>query len=273
MERMTYQLWENGAPGFEESYGQAEPTVTAYLLKNGRKNGCVIVCPGGAYVGKAKHECGVVAEMLNEKGVSAFTLDYRVAPYQYPYITEDVLRAVRFVRYHAAQFGIDPEKIGVLGFSAGGHLASSAMGCFDYGKEGDEIDRVSSRPDFGILCYPVISFDKYMHAGSRQRLIGGLPNEKELAVQLSLELNVKSDTPPVFIWHTMDDSGVDARNSLELALAYRTHRIPCELHIFRHGKHGVGLGEGYHNVWQWVPLLGEWLKESGIVPVENEAEA
>lgn len=263
MEQQKHKLWEYGTPGFIKEYGQEEPTVTPYLLENDKKNGCVIVCPGGAYVGKAAHECGVIAEMLNEKGVSAFTLDYRVFPYKYPFITGDVLRAVRFVRFHAERFGIDPDKIGVLGFSAGGHLASSAMNCFDYGKEGDEIDRVSARPDFGILCYPVVSFEKYAHAGSKQKLIGGLPNEKALSVRLSLELNVREDTPPAFIWHTMDDSGVDARNSLELALAYRSHNIPCEVHLFQHGKHGVGLGEGYHNVWQWVPLLGEWLKENG----------
>lgn len=254
------KLWENGTPGFLPEYGQEEPSITPYLLDNGKKNGCIIVCPGGAYSGKAEHERGPIVEMLNKNGVSAFSLDYRVAPYKYPFITEDVLRAVRYVRYNADKFNIDPNKIGVLGFSAGGHLASSAMNCFDYGKEGDEIDAVSSRPDFGVLCYPVISFDKYMHSGSRQKLIGELPDEKDLAIKMSLELNVKSDTPPAFIWHTMDDGGVDARNSLELAMAMRTHRIPCELHIFQHGRHGVGLGEDYENVWQWPSILAEWLK-------------
>ncbi len=257
------KLWENGTPGFTPEYGQEETTITPYLLNNGKKNGCVIVCPGGAYRMKAEHERGPIVEMLNANGVSAFSLDYRVAPYQYPYVVEDVLRAIRYVRYNAEKFNIDPDKIGVLGFSAGGHLASCAMNCFDYGKEGDEIDAISSRPDFGILCYPVVSFDKYMHAGSRKNLIGELENEKALAVKLSLELNVKEDTPPAFIWHTMDDPGVDSRNSLELAMAMRTHRIPCELHIFQTGRHGVGLGTDYENVWQWSSLLGEWLKLNG----------
>ena len=260
MKRDKIKLWENGTPGFIKEYGQAETTVTPYLLDNGKKNGCVIVCPGGAYVGRAEHECGVVAEMLNANGVSAFTLDYRVFPYKYPFVTEDVLRAVRFVRYNADKFGIDPQKIGVLGFSAGGHLASCAMNIFDYGKDGDEIDAVSSRPDFGILCYPVVSFDAYMHSGSRKNLIGGLPNEKALAIELSLELNVKKDTPPAFIWHTMDDGGVDARNSLELALAMRSHGIPCELHVFQHGAHGLGLAPDNESVSQWSALLGQWLK-------------
>ena len=255
------KLWKNGTPGFDPSIEQEETTITPYLLNNGKKNGCVIVCPGGAYMKKAEHERGPIVEMLNKNGVSAFSLDYRVAPYRYPYITEDVLRAIRFVRYNAEKFNIDPNKIGVLGFSAGGHLASSAMNCFDYGKDGDEIDAVSSRPDFGILCYPVVSFDKYMHTGSRDNLIGSdNPDKKALAIKLSLELNVKDDTPPAFIWHTMDDAGVDARNSLELAIAMRTRRIPCELHIFQTGKHGLGLAEGCDNVWQWPALLGEWLK-------------
>ena len=259
------KLWENAAPGFVPEYEQEEPTITPYLLENGKKNACVIVCPGGAYRMRAEHERAPIVEMLNKHGVSAFSLEYRIAPYKYPYVTEDLLRAIRYVRYNAQKFNIDPNKIGVLGFSAGGHLAASAMGCFDYGKEGDEIDCVSSRPDFGILCYPVVSFDKYTHKGSRNNLIGGLENESELAVKLSLELNVKDDTPPAFIWHTMDDDGVDSRNSLALAMAMRAHNIPCELHIFQHGRHGVGLGENYKNVWQWAGLLGEWLRLNGYV--------
>lgn len=263
------KLWENGTPGFIAEYGQEEPTITPYFLDNGKKNGCVIVCPGGGYTGRAEHERGPIAECLNRMGISAASLEYRLYPYKYPFVTEDVLRAVRYIRHNADKFNIDPNKIGVLGFSSGGHLASSAMNCFDYGKEdGDEIDRESSRPDFGVLCYPVISFDRYMHEGSRNKLIGGLPDEKELAIKLSAELNVKSDTPPAFIWHTMDDPGVDARNSLNLALQMRTHRIPCELHIFQHGRHGVGLGEGYENVWQWPGLLEEWLKLNNFIVKE-----
>ena len=114
MDKISIKLWENGTPGFIEEYGQKEPSITPYLLENGKKNGCVIVCPGGAYVARAAHECGVVAEMLNANGVSAFSLDYRVFPYKYPFVTEDVLRAVRYIRYNAEKFSIDPEKIGVL---------------------------------------------------------------------------------------------------------------------------------------------------------------
>ena len=260
MDKKIFKLWENDVPGFIPEYGQKEPSITSYLLDNGKKNGCIIVCPGGGYHGKAEHECGIIAETLNKNGMSAFTLDYRVRPYKYPYITEDVLRAIRYVRYNAEKFNVDPNKIGVLGFSAGGHLASSAMTCFDYGKERDEIDAVSSRPDFAVLCYPVISLREYTHQGTHNNLIGKLENEEELSVKLSANLQVKEDTPPAFIWHTMDDAGVDSRNSLALAFAMREHNIPCELHVFQHGSHGLGIAEGYRNVWQWVPLLTEWLR-------------
>ena len=260
MKKETFKLWKEDVPGFVAEYGQNEPSITTYLLEGGAKNGCIIVCPGGGYHGKAEHECGVIAEMLNKNNMSAVTLDYRTRPYKYPYITEDILRAVRFVRYNAEKFNIDPNKIGVLGFSAGGHLASSAMTCFDYGKDGDEIDAVSSRPDFAVLCYPVVSLCEYTHIGSRNNLIGKLENEEELAERLSANHQIKEDTPPAFIWHTMDDAGVDARNSLALAFAMRDRNIPCELHIFQHGHHGLGLATDYKNVWQWVPLLSEWLK-------------
>ncbi len=255
-----YKLWENGTPGFVSEYGQDEPSLTPYLLENGKKNTCIIVCPGGGYMYKAEHEDGVIAEMLNEKGISAFTLDYRVEPYKHPYITEDLLRAIRYVRYNAEKFSIDPEKIGVLGFSAGGHLVSSSMHLFDYGKEGDEIDAVSSRPDFAVLCYPVVTLGELTHAGSRKRLIAGLENEDELAKALSLELNVRDDTPPAFIWHTMSDAAVDARNSLHLASAMRAKSIPCEIHVFQNGSHGLGLARKYEDVKQWIPLFEMWMK-------------
>lgn len=262
------KLWENGTPGFLPEYGQPETTFTPYFLENGAKdNACVIVCPGGAYSGRAYHEGEPIARMLNEKGVSAVVLNYRVFPYKYPFITEDLLRTIRFLRHHAADYGLDPKKIGVLGFSSGGHLAASSLCCFDYGKQddADPIEKESSRPDFAVLCYAVISFDKYMHANSRIRLIGGLPDEAQLAVRLSPKLSVREDTPPVFLWHTMDDEGVDARNSLNYALALRSHNIPCELHIFQHGHHGVGLAADYHNVWQWPELLSNWMIENGWI--------
>jgi len=259
-------LWEKGkVPYFEPSIGQNEPNLKPYLLENGKKNGCVIVCPGGAYAMKADHEGDPIAEMVNRNGCSAFVLDYRVAPYRYPAITEDVLRAVRYVRYHADKFNIDPEKIAVMGFSAGGHLANSALCAFDYGKnDGDEIDRISSRPDAVILCYAVISLGKYTHADTRYNLLDGVENADELAFKLSGELQVKDDTPPCFIWHTAEDSVVPVQNSLQLYNALCEKKIYSELHVFPYGWHGLGLSEALPNPAQWTGLVGNWLALMGF---------
>lgn len=261
-----HYLWESGkVPYFHSSYEQNEPSLTPYLLHNGKKNGCVIVCPGGGYGFKSAHECGPIAEKINSYGVSAMTLDYRVAPYQYPAITEDILRAIRYVRYHAEELQIDPHKIAVLGFSAGGHLANSALCAFDYGREdGDEIDRVSSRPDAVILCYAVISLGRYTHEGTRTNLIGGLANEKELEIRLSGELQVREDTPPCFLWHTAEDTAVPVQNAIQLYQALCEKKIFSELHVFPYGPHGLGLAESFPHVAQWADLLGNWLLLMGF---------
>ena len=260
------RLWPEGqVPYFKKEYGQDEPTLTPYLLNDGKKSGAVIVCPGGAYRVRADYEGGPVAEEINKYGVNAFVLNYRLFPYKYPAITEDVLRAVRYVRYHADELGVDPDRIAVLGFSAGGHLANSSMCVFDYGREeGDEIDRVSSRPDGVILCYGVISLQKYTHQGSRQVLIGGLENEAELAVKMSGELAVKEDTPHCFIWHTQDDQAVPVQNSLDLYAALTEKKIPSALYVFPHGQHGLGLAKDRNDVSKWSELLGCWLVNEGF---------
>ncbi len=260
-------LWEKGkTPYFREEYGQEEPNLAPFLLNNGKKNGCVIVCPGGAYCMKGLHEGDPVSRRLNTLGVSAFTLEYRIAPYRYPAVTGDLLRAIRYLRYHADALGIDPEKIAVLGFSAGGHLAVSSLCTFDYGREdGDEIDRVSARPDAAILCYPVVTLGRYTNRPSRDNLIGGLPDEEELERRLSGELAVREDTPPCFLWHTQNDAGVPVYNSLQLYQALCEKNIPSELHVFPFGPHGMGLAEEDKSVSQWVALLGRWLDLMGFV--------
>lgn len=260
-------LWDSGnVPYFVSEYGQPEPSLKPYLLNNGKKNGCVIVCPGGAYLMKADHEGGPVAERINELGASAFVLDYRVDPYKYPAITEDVLRAIRYVRYNADKLNIDPNKIAVLGFSAGGHLANSAMCVFDYGREyGDDIDKISSRPDGVILCYGVISLKEHTHDCTKNVLVGGLPNEKELENMLSGELAVKADTPHCFIWHTQDDGCVPVWNSLDLYSALTKQGISAELHVFPHGNHGLGLAQDHNDVSKWTELLGVWLTNEGFI--------
>ncbi len=255
------KLWENGTPYYNSEYGHPETTVTWYPAEGNEPKGCIIVCPGGGYSGRAPYEGDGYAEFLNEKGYHAFVLNYRVKPYQYPAEFEDVLRSIRFARYNAEKFGIDSNKIAIMGSSAGGHLAVLASEHFDYGKEdGDEIDRVSSRPDLSILCYPVVSLvEPYSHFGSRDNLLGN-PCDEELAVKLSGEKSVRDDTPPTFIWHTFDDTCVPIENSLYYACALREKKIPAELHVFPSGNHGLGLAKNNPHVAQWKELLINWLK-------------
>lgn len=260
------KLWDNGTPYYDPALGQEETTLTPYLVKDGRKDkGLVIVCPGGGYAGRADHEGEPVAKMLNAAGISAVVLNYRVAPYRHPAPLTDANRAVRFVRYHAAAWEIDPKKIGILGFSAGGHLAVSACEHFDAGLvDGDEIDKESSRPDAGIFCYPVVTFHKpFAHIGSRNNLLGDEEN-KELDDLLTGEDNVPDDCPPCFLWHTAEDNGVPVENSLMLSAALSKKKIPFELHIFPKGWHGLGLAENNESVRQWAPLLVKWLKGYGF---------
>ena len=256
------KLWEKETPLFDISYGQPETTITPYLVNDENMDkGLVVICPGGGYVGRAPHEGEPIAKMLNNAGISALVLNYRVAPYKHPAMLYDAKRAIRYARYHAKEWKINSEKIGILGFSAGGHLAVSACEHYDYGMDnGDEIDMVSSRPNAGILCYPVATFvDEYTHKGTLRNLLGEEP-DPELVKKLSGENSVPDDCPPMFIWHTSEDDGVDVKNSLELAKALRNKRIPFELHVFPYGRHGLGLAEEMPNVAQWSTLLVKWLK-------------
>ena len=270
-------LWNTVPPHFNPEYSVDEnagevPSVTPFIVpevrdKNGnvKKTGCVIVCPGGSYVGRCdSYEGNEVCEFFNSHGISAFTLNYRVFPYDYNAIRADVNRAVRFVRYHAEKYNIDPEKIAILGFSAGGHLATMGATNFDYGlAEGDEIDRVSCRPDAAILCYAVISMTREVtHEHTRYVLIGRFEEEykNKLVQQLSGELAVNKDTPPMFIWHTAADGCVKVENSINMASALSKHKIPFELHVFPDGDHGLGMAQDTLGTNQWPALMINWLK-------------
>ena len=273
------RLWEGTPPYYNESYKNGEntddvPSLTPFVLpadtdENGnvRKTGCVIVCPGGSYVGRANYEGDPVCEFFNKYGISAFTLNYRVEPYDYYAIRADVNRAVRWVRYHADEYGIDPNKIAILGFSAGGHLATMGATNYDRGlDEGDEIDRTSCRPDAALLCYAVISMTRELtHEHSRYILIGRMENEiKEKYVrQLSGELAVTEDTPPMFLWHTAADNCVMVENSIAMAAALSAKKIPFELHVFDKGDHGLGLATETPGACQWPALAADWLKRLG----------
>lgn len=275
MIHIVIKLWEQGAPYFNPEYGQGEPELTFFPAKASAGTaapaspGCVIVCPGGGYAHLAPHEGAPIAEMYNAAGIHAAVLRYRISPYRHPAMLSDVNRAVRVIRHNAGNLGLSPDKIAVLGFSAGGHLAVSAIEHFDYGhSDGDETDRVSCRPDAGILCYPVVSFYKFGHTGSMKNLLGENPDE-ELRSVLSGENSVRDDTPPAFIWHTAADAGVPVENSLMLASALSAKKIPFELHVFPDGAHGLGLASGLGardnpHVAQWAPLSVNWLKLLGF---------
>jgi acetyl esterase/lipase len=225
----------------------------------------VIVCPGGGYCGKADYEGAPVARWLNSVGLSAFVLDYRVVPYKHPYPLLDAQRAIRVVRCHALEWGIKPDKIGILGFSAGGHLSATAGTHFDFGSPdaADLVDQESCRPDALVLCYPVVSFGEFRHDGSMVALLGENPPDA-LRFSLSNETQVTNLTPPAFIWHTANDEGVPVENSLLFAGALSKHQVPFELHVFPDGAHGLALGEGHPAVSAWTGLCATWLHGLGF---------
>jgi len=267
----TFPLWENGAPGALGTTSNDVPTLTVFLADtNAGTTAAMVVCPGGGYAHLARHEGADYARWLNEAGISAFVLKYRLGSsgYRHPVMLQDAARAVRTVRARAEEWGLDPQRVGIMGSSAGGHLASSLVTHFDAGRPGaeDPAERQSSRPDVGILCYPVITMGRFTHKGSRDNLLG--PNPPPVLVELmSNELQVTSNTPPCFIWHTWDDKTVAVENSLQFAAALRKAGVLFDLHIYEHGRHGLGLGT--HD-WEpsmrhpWTRDCLHWLKVEGF---------
>ena len=261
--QFTLPLWESGAPLLDEA--DKGPLLTAYLVPQDRLRGAVVVCPGGGYAARADHEGEPIALWLNSLGMNAFVVDYRVSPYRHPVPLMDAQRAIRLVRHSASGWGIDPAKVGILGFSAGGHLAATAGTHFDPGDAGasDPIERRSSRPDALVLCYPVITFGEYQHGGSMSNLLGDKP-DPQLRASLSNETQVSAETPPAFLWHTADDGAVPVENSLLFATALSAKKIPFELHVYPTGVHGLGLGQDHPVVSQWTAACGIWLKGLGF---------
>lgn len=215
------------------------------------------------------HEGKQIAEWLNSIGVAAAILEYRHRGkgYSHPAPMQDVQRALRTVRTRAQDWGINPNRVGVLGFSAGGHLASTAATHFDRGnvESDDPIERQSCRPDFAILCYPVIALGApFTHMGSQRNLLGENPDPK-LVESLSNEKQVTADTPPTFLWHTTEDTAVPPENSVFFYLSLRRAKVPAELHIFEHGRHGLGLAKNVPGVSLWPKLCEEWLRRRGLL--------
>jgi acetyl esterase/lipase len=263
-------LWPGAAPGAQGTDDKDIPTLTVYLPRTTPAGmSAVIVAPGGSYVNLAmNHEGRQVANYLNSQGVMAFVLKYRLGPkYHHPIELGDAQRAIRILRSHSADWRIAADKIGFLGFSAGGHLAMSAATHFDAGQPdaADPIDRVSSRPDFSILGYPVISLvEPWTHQGSKNALLGPNP-DPELAKSLSGEQAVTKQTPPTFLFSTNADTAVPAENSIYYYLALRKAGVPAEIHVFEKGPHGVGLAMEDPALSEWPKTLSNWLRVHAII--------
>jgi acetyl esterase/lipase len=265
----AFPLWPDAAPGALGTAAKDIPTLTPYFPTNAT-GAAMVICPGGGYAGLARHEGHDYALWLNSQGITAFVLKYRLGSdgYRYPVEYQDIARAIRLVRARAQEWKLDPKRIGVMGSSAGGHVASMAMTHFDAGDANatDPIERVSSRPDIAILCYPVISMGKFTHRGSKGNLLGTNP-PPELVEETSSELQVKKDSPPCFIWSTYEDRTVPIENTLEFVDALRKAGVPFESHVYQKGPHGQGLGSKNYDPQKWLPWVaecGRWLKEQGF---------
>lgn len=254
-------LWPAAAPG---ALGQADkdtPTLTVYLAEPALATGAaMVILPGGGYGGLAGHEGKGYADWLVTHGISCFVVKYRLgsAGYRHPVMLQDAARAVRLVRSRAEEWKIDPKRVGIMGSSAGGHLASTLLTHFDAGQADatDAVERQSSRPDLGILCYPVITMGPNTHGGSKNNLLGKDPSP-ELVKLLSNELQVTKDTPPCFLWHTQEDKAVKVENSMDFAAALQRAGVPFDLHIYQKGGHGMGLGKNH----PWTADCVFWLRQ------------
>jgi len=271
-------LWPEGAPGAMGKEEADTPTIRVYLPPKEKATGAgVVICPGGGYgILAMDHEGHQVAKWFNRIGVAGFVLRYRHAPkYRHPTPLRDTQRALRFVRANSEKFGVSQDRLGVMGFSAGGHLASTSATHFDLGKAdaADPIDRESCRPDFAILCYPVISMtEPWGHGGSKKNLLGD-NLDPALAENLSNEKQVNAETPPTFLFHTGEDTGVPVANSLAFYSACVKAKVPAELHVYQIGPHGVGLAPADPATNGWKDRLADWMKANGFLADVKRAAA
>jgi acetyl esterase/lipase len=268
-------LWPGDAP---HAKGKEAVDVPGYILYSAppeKANGAtIVVCPGGGYGALAMdHEGHQIARWLNSVGVTAVILKYRLGPrYQHPIPHHDARRAIRTVRYNAQAWGVDPERIGILGFSAGGHLASTVGTHFEKAEPNarDPVDRMSDRPDFMVLLYPVITLTgPYAHVGSRNNLLGKKP-DPQLVDHLCNDKMVTPDTPPTFLVHTTEDKGVPPENSVLFYLALTKHKVPAEMHIYEKGRHGLGLGPMDLPFSSWSDRCVAWLQSRGLLKRTKE---
>ncbi len=267
-EPLVLPLWPDGPPMSKGTGEGHDPTLTVYLPDEATGVG-VVVCPGGGYGNLAvDHEGQQIAEWLNEAGIAAFVLRYRHAPdYGHPVPLMDAQRAVRTVRANAGDWKVDPARIGMIGFSAGGHLTATAATQPQGGDLGaaDPIEWASAALNFAILGYPVITMtDPYTHKGSRKNLLGENPDD-DMITRMSAEKNVDEETPPIFIVHTTEDQSVPVQNALMLYEACVQHGVPAELHVYEKGRHGLGLGGGDPAFATWPDRCLDWLRARAIL--------
>lgn len=264
-------LYPDGASDAKGNSDQDKPTLTAYLPANPTSlTTAILICPGGGYGALAAHEGEGYATWLAEHGIAGVVLKYRLGSsgYRHPSMLNDAARGMRLMRSRAKEWNIDPRRCGIMGSSAGGHLASTLLTHFASARDMEKpiLESISCRPDFGILCYAVISMGEFTHAGSKRNLLGENP-AADLVDLLSNEKQVTKDTPPCFIWHTWEDSGVKVENSLQFATALRKSGVPFDLHVYQKGPHGIGLSMGKNGaspgeVHPWAKDLLVWLKQN-----------
>lgn len=264
------RLWAGDTPGAQGQRPQDIPTLTPFAADPAKRNGAtMLILPGGGYGNLAEHEGTGYAQFFAAHGITAYVLKYRLGSngYRHPIMLNDAARALRLLRTFARRDGLDPNRIGVIGSSAGGHLASTLLTLFEPGNPSatDPVERESARPDLGILCYPVISLGEFAHAGSRRNLLGDNP-PADLVQKLSTELQVTKNTPPTFIWHTVEDKSVAVENALLFASALRRAGVPFSLHIYELGAHGLGFGRPDRPAPPWADQLLHWFKERKFVP-------
>jgi len=279
--RAPIPLWPGGPPGALGTNDLDIPTLTPYLPDktnatglprqgNATAGAAMVICPGGGYGMLAPHEGNDYALWLNQHGVTCFVLKYRLGSsgYHHPAMLNDAARALRWVRAHADHYKIHPHRVGIMGSSAGGHLAATLLTHFDAGEtnSADPVERQSSRPDLGILCYPVISMGEFTHQGSKENLLGMNPSP-ELVKLLSNELQVTTNTPPCFIWTTFEDEAVPMENTMIFADALRKNHVPFDLHIYERGGHGMGLADKppFAHPHPWANDCLFWLKAQKFV--------
>ena len=257
----VYLWYENKIPGYNADIPQEPPHIISFYPAGGKCRGAVLVCPGGGYVCNYQPEGEPIAVWLNSIGFAAFVLGYRVAPYSYPVPLLDVQRALRLIRFNALQGGYAEKPVGVLGSSAGGHLAAMTGVSFNEKTNYnplDKIDEMSDKPDFMILCYPLLTFRNNSNIDSLKNLTGQAPDKKALTM-FSLENLITEKTPPAFIWHTADDQVINVQNSMQFAHELSNKKVSFALHIFQSGRHGLGVTSEEKDVSRWTLLCEDWL--------------